>query len=426
MAAAFISYIGPFSKTMRDNIIQNKFLPFMKENKIPMSAIANPVALLTSAAVKAKWNSQGLPPDAFSTENGTIITNCTRYPLLIDPQLQGIKWIKEKEKENGLVLLKLNNFKKVIQAIEMSIQAGNTVLIENIMEEVDAQLNPVIGRKTIKKGRKRIMQFAGKEFTLDPKFKLYMQTKLSSPDYPPEIQAEMTLINFTVTENGLADQLLDLVVKMERPDLSSKRVELINNQNAYKIQLADLEADLLFRLANAPEDILSDVDLVLNLEKSKKISEEIKVKVELAQKTQLFIDEASEAYRFTANRGALLFFLMNDLFRIHTFYKYSLQAFLVVVHRAIDMVEEGKLHFDLPESKDDEEEEAPAEDAGAGEEKPAEDAPAEGAEGEEKKEGEEGADGEKKEGDGDAKAEGEGGEEAAPEEEAPAEPEPEA
>jgi len=33
-------------------------------------------------------------------------------------------------------------------------------------------------------------------------------------------------------------------------------------------------------LANAPEDILSDVDLVLNLEKSKQVSEEIKVKVQ--------------------------------------------------------------------------------------------------------------------------------------------------
>jgi len=38
---------------------------------------------------------------------------------------------------------------------------------------------------------------------------------------------------------------------------------------------------LLFRLANAPDDILSDVDLVLNLEKSKIISEEVKVKVKL-------------------------------------------------------------------------------------------------------------------------------------------------
>jgi len=46
--------------------------------------------------------------------------------------------------------------------------------------------------------------------------------------------------------------------------------------------LADLETDLLYRLANAPEDILSDVDLVLNLEKSKIISEEVKVKVAIA------------------------------------------------------------------------------------------------------------------------------------------------
>lgn len=87
MASAFISYIGPFSKTMRDELVQNQFLPFMKDQKIPMSAIANPVKLLTSEALKAKWNSQGLPPDEFSTENGTIMSNCSRYPLMIDPQL---------------------------------------------------------------------------------------------------------------------------------------------------------------------------------------------------------------------------------------------------------------------------------------------------------------------------------------------------
>lgn len=121
-----------------------------------------------------------------------------------------------------------------------------------------------------------------------------------------------------------------------------------------------MEADLLYRLANAPEDILSDVDLVLNLEKSKIISEEVKVKVAIAQKTQIFIDEASESYRVTANRGALLFFLMNDLFRIHTFYKYSLSAFLVVVARAIDMIEEGRLHFDLPDEKGEDEAEEEA------------------------------------------------------------------
>lgn len=31
-------------------------------------------------------------------------------------------------------------------------------------------------------------------------FRLFLHTKLSNPHYPPEIQAETTLINFTVTE----------------------------------------------------------------------------------------------------------------------------------------------------------------------------------------------------------------------------------
>ena len=31
-------------------------------------------------------------------------------------------------------------------------------------------------------------------------FRLFLHTKLSNPHYPPEVQAETTLINFTVTE----------------------------------------------------------------------------------------------------------------------------------------------------------------------------------------------------------------------------------
>ena len=61
-----------------------------------------------------------------------------------------------------------------------------------------------------------------------------MQTKLSNPHYPPEIQAECTIINFTVTEDGLEDQLLFLVVKLERPDLAKKKSELIKQQNEFK------------------------------------------------------------------------------------------------------------------------------------------------------------------------------------------------
>ena len=36
----------------------------------------------------AKWKNEGLPADRISIENGAIISNCQRWPLMIDPQLQ--------------------------------------------------------------------------------------------------------------------------------------------------------------------------------------------------------------------------------------------------------------------------------------------------------------------------------------------------
>ena len=63
-----------------------------------------------------------------------------------------------------------------------------------------------------------------KEVEYHPNFRMIIQTKLANPHYKPEIQAQATLINFTVTRDGLEDQLLAEVVAKERPDLEKKKV----------------------------------------------------------------------------------------------------------------------------------------------------------------------------------------------------------
>ena len=254
IASAFISYIGPFTKKYREDLVTKQFLPFLETaangERVPMSATPNPRYILTNEAEIAMWNSEGLPADQVSTENACIVTNTARWPLMIDPQLQGITWIREKEKARNLVILRLGQ-KNMLRSLLDAIEAGRPVLIENMGERIDAVLNPVIARQTIKKGGKQCLQLGDREVEFHKDFRLYLHTKLSNPHYPPEVQAETALVNFTVTELGLEDQLLAMAVQKERPDLAQLRQELITQQNQFKIKMKSLEDEILQRLATA-------------------------------------------------------------------------------------------------------------------------------------------------------------------------------
>lgn len=102
-----------------------------------MSPSANPLAVLTDEATVAGWNNYGLPPDRVSTENGSILTNSERYSLIIDPQLQGILWLRKTYEQHGLKVTRLSN-NKMVKIIEIAVEAGNPVLIENMENSIDA------------------------------------------------------------------------------------------------------------------------------------------------------------------------------------------------------------------------------------------------------------------------------------------------
>ena len=72
----------------------------------------------------------------------------------------------------------------------------------------------------------RYIKLGDKEVEYHPNFRLILQTKLANPHYKPEMQAQTTLINFTVTREGLEDQLLANVVAKERPDLEDTKVSI--------------------------------------------------------------------------------------------------------------------------------------------------------------------------------------------------------
>lgn len=97
VAASFVSYIGPFSSNFRDPLWQDTWIPDIKALNIPFTEGVDPLSILSSPSEQAVWASQGLPADRVSIENAAVVTSTSRYPLLIDPQLQGINWIKGME-----------------------------------------------------------------------------------------------------------------------------------------------------------------------------------------------------------------------------------------------------------------------------------------------------------------------------------------
>lgn len=359
LAAAFISYVGPFTKTFRDKLMAQNFTPYLIDNlqkaigeglPIPLSASADPLRILTTPSEIATWRADGLPSDTVSTENGSIVCNSARWPLIIDPQLQGIKWLRQKEShpDRNLQVVRLGQ-NDLLRKLERALENGYTILIENIGETIDAVLNPVIQRAVIKRGKKQYLKLGDTEVEFHKDFRLYLHTKLSNPHYPPEIQAETTLVNFTVTAAGLEDQLLALVVRKERLDLALLSEDLVKQQNDFTIKIKELEDNILYKLAVAQGDITEDVELIEGLEATKRIANDIAMKQVQATQTQATIKMTSEKYRGVANRSSLLFFLMNDLVKIHTYYIYSLEAFTTVFYRGIDLVPKVELTEEVPE-----------------------------------------------------------------------------
>ncbi|XP_064890575.1 dynein axonemal heavy chain 9 isoform X5 [Columba livia] len=334
LITAFISYLGYFTKKYRQDLLDGIWKPYLHQLKvpIPVTPSLDPLTMLTDDADVAAWQNEGLPADRMSTENATILTNCERWPLMVDPQLQGIKWIKTKYGED-LRVIRIGQ-KGYLDTMERALAAGELVLIENLEESMDPVLGPLLGRETIKKGR--YIKIGDKECDFNPAFRLILHTKLANPHFQPELQAQCTLINFTVTRDGLEDQLLAAVVNMERPDLEELKSNLTKQQNGFKITLKTLEDNLLSRLSSASGNFLGDAALVENLEITKQTAAEIEEKVQESKVTETKINEAREHYRPAAARASLLYFIMSDLHTIHPMYQFSLKAFSVVFHKAIE------------------------------------------------------------------------------------------
>ena len=156
-----------------------------------------------------------------------------------------------------------------LRILENCVRIGMPLLLEDVGETLDPALEPILLKQTFMSGGRLLIRLGDSDIEYDSNFKFYMTTKLSNPHYLPEICIKVTIINFSVTKQGLEDQILSDVVRLERPDLDEEMNRLIVTMNNDRNQLKAIEDKILKMLFESEGNILDNEELVNSLNDSK-------------------------------------------------------------------------------------------------------------------------------------------------------------
>jgi dynein heavy chain len=334
VASGVIAYLGAFTKTFRQDCVTD-WVTLVKELKIPCSENFSLAKVLGDPIKIRDWLIAGLPSDDFSIDNGIIVQYARRWPLMIDPQGQANKWIKNMEKQANLQALKLTD-SDYVRNLENAIQFGAPALIENVKEELDPILDPLLQKQTFRTASGISIRLGDNIVEYSKEFRLYVTTKMRNPHYLPELSTKVTLLNFMITPEGLEDQLLGIVVAKERPELEEEKSQLITQSAENKRKLKEIEDQILEILSSAEGNILENEKAIEILSSSKILSNELSEKQKIAEATERKIDETRDSYRPIANFSSVLFFCIASLANIDPMYQYSLSWFIDVFVNSIN------------------------------------------------------------------------------------------
>lgn len=231
--------MGAFTSAFREQAI-SQWARLLGAKSIPCSENFKLETTLGDAVKIRGWVIDKLPNDSFSIDNAIMLFESNRWPLMIDPQGQANKWVKKRELENQLKVVKQNQVRRCnltipprpslflchmdsrrnqtphnlvnkkgpkpklppispsirilpvkqanfVRTIENAIQFGSPILLENVPESLDPVLEPVLLKQVVTVGGVSTIRMGDNNVEYDPNFRLYISTKMTNPHYPPEL-----------------------------------------------------------------------------------------------------------------------------------------------------------------------------------------------------------------------------------------------
>lgn len=343
-ACAFVCYTGPFNQEFRRYLIEDKCVTDCQLRGVPITVGLDIISFMVDIGTIGDWNMQGLPADPLSIQNGILVTRSSRFALMIDPQGQALSWIKNKEAQNVPIFGQTTlTDPKLKDKLESCMGDGLALIITGVEEDIDPMFDPVLEKQLITKGKRKFVNVSDKLMDYDEKFTMYFITRLPNPNFSPELQAKTNVVDFTVTQKGLEEQLLGKVIGKEQKALEDQLNGVLEEVNLNTKALMALDASLLERLTSNTGNLLEDEELIGVLANTKAKAAEVNQKLSSAADTKVSIAEKREQFRPVAARGSVLYFSIVEMSGVNCMYQTSLAQFLVLFMDSMDKAEKASL-----------------------------------------------------------------------------------
>eukprot|EP01028_Stygiella_incarcerata_P008770 TRINITY_DN39309_c0_g2_i1.p1 TRINITY_DN39309_c0_g2~~TRINITY_DN39309_c0_g2_i1.p1 ORF type:complete len:4682 (+),score=1220.36 TRINITY_DN39309_c0_g2_i1:150-14195(+) len=348
LSSAFLTYMGFFDEFYRHSILIPRWYEVLERRSLFSNTGLSLVEYLSTPSERMTWHTDSLANDELCVENAIILERFNQFPLVIDPDGQALRFIVHRRERilnggrreggsqsRGRVVKTSFLDPNFMNILKDAVKFGTTLVVEDV-ENIDPVLNPLLNREVQHTGGRVLVNVGEHEVDLSPSFRIYMITRDAGFSFPPDLSSRVTFANFTVTPSSLVAQCLHHVLNSERPDIEERRSEQLKLQGEYKVELRELEGELLSSLSGAQGNILGDETVIQHLEKLKSKSEDVSRKMEETTNVMEELTDATRLYAPFASSSSHIFFTLDRMRFVDVMYQFSLNSFLNMVRAVLD------------------------------------------------------------------------------------------
>lgn len=333
LMSAFLTYAGFFDFKTR-LLMMADWKTALQDLGIDFRDDLGVVETLSTAGERLKWQSEGLPADNLSIENGVILDHAIRFPLVIDPSGQAISFLLNHHRGGKIQTTSFLD-KAFTKTLAGAVRFGTTLLVENV-DSIDPILNPILNKELQRTGGRTLVRIGTEEVDYSPHFNIILSTKNPAVQLTPDLCSRVTLVNFTVTPDSLESQSLSNVVKAMKPELEKQRESLLKIQGEQNVKLRELEDQMLSKISACEGSILDDDKVVDGMEVLMKEGGQVEEQIAKSNEVMEQVHQAVGKFKPFSVLCRKIFVLLEALRDISFLYEFPAKMFTAILEFVLE------------------------------------------------------------------------------------------